>query len=310
MSLNNFIPEVWSNELLTLLRKALVFGGLCNTDHQGEIAKMGDVVRITGIGDITISNYTKDTSIGAPQTLTDAQTTLTISQAKFFNFAIDDVDKAQGNPAVMAEAMNLAAYRIRDQIDQFIAGLYTDAQATNLIGSSGAPTVLQRATNANIASGTTLYDELVVLAQKLTENNVPNDGRRWVAIPAWGKTLLTQDYRWTAFNTPSADQTIRTGALDGSQGMPPAGGYLGMIEGMGVYESNNVVHLGGTLGASGSQDVFMAAHPMAISFADNVQEVEGYRPPDRFADAVKGLHLYGAKVVRPYAVAVGFFQMP
>lgn len=309
MSLQNFIAEIWSRELLLTLRKAEVYAALCNTDYDGDIAKMGDTVRINAIGDITVSNYTKDTSIGSPQTLTDAQTTLTISQAKFFNFAVDDVDKAQGNPAVMAEAMSFAAYRVRDQIDQFVAGLYTDTQTTNLIGSSGSPVTVSRATQANIGAGTTLYDYLVALEQLLTQNNVPNDADRFVVMPAWGKTLLSQDLRFTSFNTPDAVKAIRTGGLDGS-GAPPAGGYIGQVENLGVYVSNNAPHLGGTLGASGSQDVFLAGHKSAWSFADNVQEVEGYRPPDRFADAVKGLHLYGAKVVRPQALAVGYFQMP
>lgn len=310
MSLNNFIPEIWCQELLLTLRKVEVYAALCNTDYDGDISKMGDTVRINAIGDITVSNYTKDTSIGSPQTLTDAQTILQITQAKFFNFAVDDVDKAQGNPKVMAEAMSFAAYRIRDQIDQFVAGLYTDAQSTNLIGSSGSPTTVARATQTNLGAGTTLYDYLVALGQLLTQNNVPNDADRFVVMPAWGKTLLSQDLRFTSFNTPQSVQARMTGSIDETNAAPPAGGYLGKIENMSVYESNNAPHLGGTLGATGSQDVFIAGHKMAWSFADNVQEVEGYRPPDRFADAVKGLHLYGAKVIRPQALAVGFFQMP
>jgi len=283
---------------------------LCNTDYDGDIAKMGDTVRINAIGDITVSSYTKDTSIGSPQTLTDAQTILQITQAKFFNFAVDDVDKAQGNPAVMGEAMSWAAYRLKYNIDQFVAGLYTDAATTNLIGSSGAPVTVTVPTQTNIGGGTTLYDYLVQLGQLLTQVDVPNDGDRFVVMPAWGKTLLTQDIRFTSFNTPQALAARMTGALDETGMAPPAAGYLGKIENMAVYESNNAPHIGGTVGAAGSQDVFIAGHKMAWSFADNVQSVEGYRPPDRFADAVKGLHLYGAKVVRPQALAVAFLQHP
>ncbi len=310
MSLNNFIPEVWSTQVLEALPAQLVFAALCNGDYEGDISKMGDTVRISGIGDITVSSYVKDTTIGTPQVLSDAQTALTISQAKFYNFAVDDVDKAQGNPAVMGAAMRWAAYSLAKQADLFVAGLYTDVAAVNTIGTSAVPVVLTRATNTNIAAGTTLYDELVVLAQLLTQSNVPNDGGRFAVIPAWGKTLLTQDYRFTAFNTPSADRTISTGALDPTQGPPPAGGYIGQIENMAIWESNNAPHLGGTLGVTGSQDVFLAGHKMAWSFAANVKETEAYRPPDKFGDAVKGLYLYGAKVVRPYALSAGFFQMP
>lgn len=309
MSLNQFTPEVWSQEILLNLEKVLVYAQLANTDYDGDISKMGDTVKINAIGDITISNYTKDTSIGSPQTLTDSQTTLTVDQAKFFNFAIDDVDKAQGNPAVMGAAMKWATYRIRDQIDQYMAGFYTSAQATNLIGSSASPVTVARATQANIGAGTTLYDYILQLGQLLTQANIPNDEDRWVVIPAWGKTLLSGDLRFTSFNTPQANQRLQTGAITGD-GAPPAGGYIGDIENFGVYVSNNTPHIGGTLGATGSQDVFLAGHKMAWSFADNVAEIEGYRPPDRFADAMKGLHLYGGKVVRPYGLAVGYFQMP
>lgn len=308
MSLQNFIPEIWSQELLLNLRRTLVYANLCNTDYDGDISKMGDTVRINAIGDVTVSSYTKDTSIGSPQTLTDAQTILQITQAKFFNFAVDDVDKAQGNPAVMADAMSWAAYRIRNLIDQFVAGLYTDAQATNLIGSSGSPVTVSRATQANIGAGTTLYDYLVTLGQLMTQQDVPDGGDGFLVMPAWGQTLLSQDIRFTSFNTPDAIAARRSGNPLG--GAPTAAGYIGDIENMAVYVSNNAPHIGGTLGTTGSQDVFLAGHKIAWSFADNVQEVEGYRPPDRFADAVKGLHLYGAKVVRPQALAVGFFQMP
>src|SRR5690242_12501310 len=109
MSLNNFIPTLWADSMLVALRKALVFGSLVNRDYQGTIANMGDSVRINTIGDITISSYAKDTDIAAAQALSDAQQTLVIDQAKYFNFGIDDVDQAQQQPKVMGEAMAWAA---------------------------------------------------------------------------------------------------------------------------------------------------------------------------------------------------------
>src|SRR5258706_8020217 len=192
MSLNNFIPALWSDSLLTALRKNLVFGSLCNRNWEGQIKQMGDTVKINMIGYITISNYVKDTDLASPQALTDAQLQLTITQAKSFNFEIDDVDQAQNanGGALMQEAMSWAAYRLRDQIDRFIAGFYLDA--TNAIGSSGSPTTIVVPTTANVGLGTTLYDQIVKLGQKLTENAVPINGR-WVVIPPWGKSQLTMD---------------------------------------------------------------------------------------------------------------------
>lgn len=309
MSLNNFIPALWAGSILAALRKNLVYGNLFNDDYEGEISRMGDTVKINAIGDVTIYSYSKDTDLNAPQSLTDAQTMLTISQSKYYNFEIDDVDQAQANISVMGEAMAWAGYRVADTMDQYYAGFYTDTIAANTIGSSGTPTVPQAATQSNIGGGQTVYDYLTTLSQYLTQNYVPKTGR-WCVVPPWVKVYLVQDIRFTSFNTPTARNTIESGNLDGSDGGPSNDAYLGMIDGMSVYESVNAPHLGGTAGASGSQDVILAAHRMAYTKAEGINKVEAYRPPYRFADAVKGLALYGAKTVRPYATAVMYIQHP
>ena len=310
MALNEFIPEVWSANVLVALEKDHVYASLANRDYQGEIANLGDTVRITGIGEITVSNYTKDTDIATPQALTDAQTALVITQAKYFNFALDDVDARQSvSKNILDIASERAAYDIADQIDQFVAGFYTDAPSTNAVGTSSVPVVPGLATQANVGGGTTVYDYLVVLNQYLTQSLLPKQGR-WCVVPPWVTTLLTQDIRWTSFNTPEARQTILTGKLDASGGNLGMEAYLGKISGMDVYESNNAPHLGGTVGIAGSQDVVLAGHEMALTFAENLVKVEKYRPPYRFADAIKGLHLYGAKTVRPQGLAAAFLQHP
>lgn len=310
MALNEFIPEVWSANVLVALEKDHVYASLANRDYQGEIANLGDTVRIGGIGEITVSNYTKDTDIATPQALTDAQTALTITQAKYFNFALDDVDARQSVAKnILDVASERAAYDLADQIDQFVAGFYTDAPSTNAVGTSGTPVVPALATQANVGGGTTVYDYLVVLNQYLTQSLVPKMGR-WCVIAPWMTTLLIQDIRFTSFNTPDARQTILSNKFDASGGNLGMDAYLGKISGMDVYESNNAPHLGGTLGIAGSQDVVLCGHSMALSYADNLVKVEKYRPPYRFADAIKGLHLYGAKTVRPQALAVAFLQHP
>jgi N4-gp56 family major capsid protein len=304
VSLDAFIPELWADTLLVALRKNLVFANLCNTDYQGRINQMGDTVRISGIGSVTISDYVKDTDINAPQSLTDAQTMLSITQAKYYNFEVDDVDQAQQHPKVMTEAMSYAAYQLAETIDEYVAGFYTDAPSGNTIGTSGAPVVITAPTDANIAGGSTVYDELVALGQYLTQNNVPMSGR-WAVIPPWCATYLALDIRFTSFNTAQANARLASGSVS------DRGDYfLGQIAGMDVYQSNNAHHVTGTSGATGSVDVVMAGHPMALSYADGLKKTEAYRPPYRFADAVKGLCLYGTKTVRPQALAVGFFQHP
>lgn len=315
MSLNQFIPQLWSAELLVAERKAHVFAALCNRDYEGEIKSLGDTVRINGIGDITISSYSKDTDLASAQALSDAQTTLTISQAKYFNFEIDDVDAAQQMPKVMQQAMKRAGYDLADVIDQYVADFYTEVATGNMIGSTGSPTTIEAPLYNQVGGGTTLYDYLVQLGQYLTQNSVPKPGR-WCVIPAWGTSYLKMDPRFTSYNTGSAQAAIRSADLgldgNGAAEDPDATvtAYIGRIEGMDVYESNNAPHIGGTLGLTGSQDVFLAGHPSAITFANTINKVEAYRPPLRFADAVKGLSLYGARVVRPYALAAAVLQHP
>lgn len=309
MSLQHFIPEIWSGQLLTQLQKTLVYGALFNTDYEGEIRDMGDTVRINAFGDISIYSYAKDTAINAPQSLSDAQTTLTISQAKYYNFAIDDVDKAQQNPKIMGQAMLWAAYRMKDTMDQYYAGFYTDAPSANLIGTSSGFVTPDKPTYDKIGGGTNLYDYLVLLGQKLDESLTPEQGR-WCVIPPWGKSLLVQDPRFTSFNTATARETISTGNLDGTVREDASDGYIGMIDSMRIYKSVNAPHLGGTTGIAGSQDVFIAGHSMALTKAEGVNQVEAFRPPDKFSDAVKGLCLYGAKTVRPAQIAVAYLQHP
>ena len=205
----------------------------------------------------------------------------------------------------MAQAMSDAGYYMADTMDQYYAGFYTDAPVANMIGSSGSFVTPAVGTQANIGGGTTAYDYLVVLGQKLNEAKIPRNGR-WAVIPPWITSFLTQDTRFTSFNTPQARAAIMTGNLDASGGQA-ADAYVGQIANMDIYESINTPHLGGTVGIAGSQDVVIAGHRMGLAKAEGLTETEAFRPPDRFSDAVKGLALYGAKTVRPDAIAVADF---
>lgn len=275
MALDNFIPAVWSARLLANLHKSLVYGqtGVVNREYEGEINAFGDSVRINAIGPVTVGTYTKNTDISAPETLSDAQTTLLIDQSKYFNFQIDDVDRAQQNPKVMDEAMREAAYALGDTADQTIAAL--NSEAGNLLGSTGTPKTISASTDA--------YEYLVDLGTLLDESNVPSQGR-WAVVPAWYHGLLLKDDRFVGVATQSAEQALRNG-------------MIGEAAGFTILKSNNAP-------VSGSDYKVMAGYPGAIAYADQIRNVEGYRPQLRFADAVKGLHLYGVKVVRPSGLAV------
>lgn len=278
MAIDNFIPEIWSARLLENLRKNLVFGqiGVVNRDYEGEIRQMGDTVRINSIGPIAIGTYTKNTNIGDPETLADEQTMLVIDQAKYFNFQVDDIDKAQQNPKIMDNAMQEAAYGLRDVADKYIANeIYLNALAGNIIGSDTTPVV---PTKENA------YEYLVDLGVILTEASIPLENR-WVIVPPWFYGLLLKDDRF----------------IDASKAGTAAGlrnGQVGDAAGFTVLQSHNVPNV------DGAQYKIIAGHPMAFSYAEQINSVEAYRPEKRFADAVKGLHLYGGKLIRPEAVAV------
>lgn len=277
MSLDNFIPQLWSARLLANLQKNLVYGQdlVINRDYEGEISAYGDTVKINSIGAVTVGDYTKNTNIGDPETLTDATRSLVIDQAKYFNFQVDDLDKAQQNPKVMDGAMKESAYALRNAADQFIAGLYTGVAAGNTIGDDTTP---------ETPTATTAYELLVDLGVLLDESNVPEDGR-WVILPPWYEGLMLKD-----------DRFVKSGSLPAEDRL--ANGVIGRAAGFLVLKSNNVPN------TTGTKYKIIAGHKIAWSYAEQVNQVEGYRPEKRFADAVKGLHLYGAKVVRPEALAV------
>jgi hypothetical protein len=282
MSLNNFIPEVWAVGILRNLHKAQVFAqpNVCNRDYEGEIKQKGDTVRITAIGAITVSDYTKDTDIAAPQALTDGQEVLTIDHAKYFNFAVDDVDQAQSNNNFMGEGMFEAGYAMSNTQDTFVAGLYTDAASGNFVGTDASPSTITVASD--------LYPLLTKLKVKLDEANVPDDGRRWCVLPPWAEAVMDQDNRFVLNLNPATFGTLLNG-------------QVGKAAGFNLLKSNNVTFQG--VVATGDYRI-MAGHPMAITFAEQINKVEAYRPPLRFSDAVKGLNLFGGKVARPQALAV------
>lgn len=281
MSLNNFIPAVWSAQLLTDLQKSLVYANLCNRDYEGEIRAFGDQVKINSIGDVTIGSYTKNTDISAAETLTDAQRILIINQAKYFNFQIDDIDKAQQTPKVMSAAMQKAAYGLADVADQFVAGLYTEIASGNTLGSDSTPKVIDVAAGTGVLAA---YDTLVELSVMLDDSKVPTAGR-WVVLPPWYYGLLLRDDRFVKAGTAATDAVLRTG-------------LVGEAAGFQIFKSNNVPNV------SGAKYKVIAGYSGAISYAEQVTEVEGYRPEARFGDAMKGLHLYGGKVTRPSGLAL------
>lgn len=282
MSVDTFIPQLWASTLLERLHAELVYAqdGIVNTDYQGQINQKGDSVNINQIGAVTVTDYTKNTDHAAPETLATTETTLTIDQAKLFNFEIDDVDRAQvaddGN--LMAEAMRESAYALASVADTYLAGkIVAGVDPGNLIGSDTTPEVVTP------SSSKLAYDELVDLSTILDEANCPNVGR-WVIVPPWFHGLLRKDDRFV-HATAYGDQVLQNGEI-------------GQAAGFRVLKSNNVPN------TTGTKYKIVAGSSTAVSFAEQINEVRAFRPERRMADAVKGLHLYGSAVIRPTCVAL------
>lgn len=277
----NFIPEIWAGTILSRLNDTLVFRNVVNTDYQGEISGYGDVVKINEIGPISVNTYNAtSTSALTVQSLSDAQKLLQINQAKYFAFWIDDIDMVQTKPKLMAEAMNESAFAMANNIDEYIAALYTEAGVV-AGGSRSGSTI----TGVDVTS-TNVLKYLSVAAQKLDEANVPQMGR-WIVVPPWfaQKMILANIVQNT------------------NNGQVLANGMLGRsFYGFDVYVSNNI-----TNGTPAADDAcVMFGYRGSISLAVQVTKVETARPAldGGFKTLVKGLVVYGAKVVRPATLGV------
>ena len=264
MAITNMISSVWSSRLLEGLEKSLVFGqsGVINTDYEGEIRSEGDRVHIHSFNDLTIGTYVKNTTTITYEQLTDSRQTLLIDQSKFFAFKVDDLDAAQMKPKVVDAATGRASYQLAETADRYLAGLYTGV--TNFTATS-------QATSANV------YQKLVETKVKLDELNIPQEGR-FIIMPPWVAGLALQN---STFLAASAESTLN--------------GAIGMVAGFNVLVSNNVP----TTGTAPVVSHLVAGHASGWTFAQQIADVEGIRLEGSFADGIRGLHLYGAKVIAP-----------
>lgn len=290
MALTNFVPEIWAAQVLENINKALVYAqpSISNRNYEGEISQAGDTVHINSIGRVSVRDYNRSTGLADPDVLSSYTRALLIDQEKEFNFMIDDIDQAQTRPKLMADATGEAGYSLADVLDQYVAGLYVNA--TRTIGSDGSPETVD-STNA--------YDYLVDLSTRLSEkitdaNGIQQGGvpesARWVVVSPEFHGYLRKDARFV-HATASGDRVLRNSEL-------------GEAAGFTVYKSNNVPAVNGDGTNTFDNRKIIAGHSMAWTVAEQIVKTEGYRPDKFFSDALRGLHVYGAKVVRPYAMAV------
>lgn len=275
MSVQDFVPQVWSASLLKNLNNAHVYKKGTNNDYEGEISDYGSSVKITSIGRIAISDYTRNTDLAAPEELDMAGQIMVIDQGKTFHFAVDDVDKRQARGEFVSAAMTEASWGLADVTDLYIG--------TTMAGAVASANTLTAATVGNGAGEASAYEILLQMDVALSENNTP-EGNRWAFVPYWFDAMLRTDERFVSFGTDSNRANLR-------------GEAVGKAGGLTIYRTNNTP-------TSGSANKIIAGYSGAVTFAEQIMKTEAYTPERRFADAVKGLHVYAAKVTRPSNLAM------
>lgn len=272
MAVTSFIPEIWAARLLANLEKAHVYAALVNRDYEGEIKNAGDTVHINTLGDLTVGTYNGSTAITYEDLATTSQD-LEIDQQKYFAFRIDDVEKVQALPGLVEAATQNAAYQLNDVNDKFLATTLA-AGATAVSASSVALTA------ANV------YQNIVAMKVALDRQNVPTEGR-WLVVDPSFHGLLLQDERFVSFGTDITNERLTNGRV-------------GRAVGFDIYVSNNAPS---TTASNVTTYTAIAGVPMACTYAEQILETEALRSENYFKDLVRGLHVYGAKVTRPTALA-------
>lgn len=283
MATDHFIPQVWSAKILEALDKELVYAELFNTDYEGEIAEAGDTVHIAQVGDVTIKDFDCDADIASPDDVKAEDLTLDIDQSKYFNISVCDVNEVQSKISLLDTATQRAGYGFADVCDKYLGSLLAaSGTVKDGLGAKEAPIGIT-ADNA--------YETLVKMKTALDKANLPKQERK-VVVPPEFEGFMLLDPRFVAAPADASQDRLTEGTVYRAAGFE-------------IRTSNNVPSEAGG-GSGGDTTVYsiVGSSPIQGTFAQQILKTEAYRPEKRFADAVKGLHVYGAKVLRPSVVAV------
>ena len=295
-----FLPKVYSKQVLNFFRKASVAEAITNTDYAGEIAAFGDTVRIIKEPEITVDQYERGQDITATK-LTDQEVTLIIDVANAFKFIVDDIETNMSHVNFREVATSSAAYALRDAFDTgVIATMFAGVSASSpnhILGSDNA-TDLAAGTfdgtgNLDIGYASGEHDPIDVLshmARLLDEQNVPEEGRWFLANPEFYEQLVATSSKLMSVDFNAGQGSIRNGLVSS-----------GLLRGFNMYKSNNIA---ATSNAAGK---VIAGHISSTCTAQTITNTEVLRDPSSFGDIVRGLHVYGAKVLRPEALVSAFY---
>lgn len=278
MSINNFIPNLWSGQIQKKLRNELVFGGMVNRRFEGELRRKGDTVTIFTVGETTIKDMVSRKTDGAPREIDAPEgiaitnVSLVVDQEKYFNVGIDDVDAIQRNADLFPEYIDSAVYGLKSAMDKHIADKMKK-DAGSQLGTVGSPVEL---------SADTIYNEILKLKVALDRANAPQIGR-FLVMPPEAEGMLLADNRFIYVGT--GGNALANGKLFKASGFDIA------ISNDLTPDDNNVYQI-------------IASNRESTAFVEQILHIEPYRVEKAFSDAVKGLAVYGAKVIKPEHVVV------
>ena len=341
----NFSPVIYSKQVQMEFRKSAVCEAITNSDYFGEIANAGDSVRIIKEPEISVLAYTRGTAI-ATQDLTDVDFTLTVDKSNYFAFKLDDIEEQQTHINWLTMASNRAAYRLADQYDQEILGYLSGYKQAALHANAGTVNNVVSGTIADAAAGT---DELLAAnkLKKVSFTNITTTSAGEHSIPLAARLsgatavatatatplqviarmarIMDQNNvdkqgRWlvvdSVFQEVLADEDSRLLNMDwGQSGGLRNGLMLDNLHGFRVYVSNNLPSVGTGAATAGSANqntnygVIVSGHDSSVATAQQINKTETYRDPDSFADIVRGMHLYGRKILRPEALVVAKYNV-
>jgi hypothetical protein len=339
-----FSPVIYSAKVQKEFRKSSVVEDITNTDYFGEIANYGDSVKIIKEPEITVSNYKRGTTV-SPQDMNDADFSLVIDQANYFAFKVDDIEAAHSHVNWMDLATDRAAYRLRDTFDAEVLGYLAGyeknssgvwiprtapngtkqdstagadellaAHKLNITSFGGAdlgvaagPTSVPLAANGGSGAVTSPLELLNRMSRIMDQKNIETEGRWFVADPVFYELLMDENSK--LINNDFAAGQDAGGILRNGRVVS------GLIRGFKVYKSNNLPFIGtgaGTTAALGSETnygVVVAGHMSAVATAQQLAKTESYRDPDSFADIVRGMQLYGRKVLRSEGLLTAIYNV-
>lgn len=266
---NAFIPQIWAATVMRTLKNNLVARQICNTDYTGEIKQHGDTVHFPGLIDPAVAAFSGSITYEA---LLSSDVPLVVDQKNYFAFKVSDIDKAQANVDLQNSQAQRAAYKLKDTCDAYILGLYGEAGLAGVTDST--------------LSSVTVLSSIGLMAQRLDEANVP-DNQKVIVIPPWVKLKLM---------LAGVKFGIKEG-IDGASGLQWTDAL-----GFDLYVSNNLTNT-----ASTPVTKCIGCSRNAIAFAESVVKTRAMELEDDFAVGVSGLHVFGAKVVKPNEMVVGTF---